>query len=150
MRTQNHHGMLVTYLQMDVPLSPNEGLAVIRRHPFQGLARNLQQGGAEEPGNPVIPASALQLGRQEILQRTPAGRVALDHKAIWLFPRSATEIFSGTSIMICLVIMGYPCINDEANKRLCFIVCSMIASDAIEQPGHDPIDRPDRRFQVPS
>ena len=83
-----------------------------------------------------------------------AGGAAMDHKAIWLFPRSATEIFSGTSITICLVIIAYPCINDEANneanKRLCFIVCSMIASDAIEQPGHDPLDRPARRFQVPS
>ena len=72
MRTQNHHGMLVTYLQMDVPLSPNAGLAVIKRHPFQGLARNLQQGGAEEAGNPVVPAGALQPGGQEILQWTAA------------------------------------------------------------------------------
>jgi hypothetical protein len=58
----------------------------------------------------------------------------MDHKTIWLFSRSPTEIFPPTSIRIRLVI-GYPCINDEANneanKRLCFIVCSMIASDAI-------------------
>jgi len=71
------------------------------------------------------------------------------HKAIWSLSRSAIEIFSGTSITIRLVI-GYPCINDEANNRLCFIVCSMIASDATEPPGHDLLDRPDRRFQVPS
>jgi len=59
------------------------------------------------------------------------------HKAIWSLSRSASEIFSGTSITIRLVI-GYPCINDEANNEaktfVCFIVCSMIASDAIEQP----------------
>jgi len=46
----------------------NGGLAAFRRHPFQGLALNLQQGGVEEPGNPVIPAGALQSGGQEILQ----------------------------------------------------------------------------------
>jgi hypothetical protein len=95
---------------------------------------NLQQGRAEEPGNPVIPAGTLQLSAQEILQWAATGRVALNHKAIWLFPRSSTEIFSGASITICLVIIGYPCINDEANNEakalVCFIVCSIIASDA--------------------
>jgi hypothetical protein len=33
---------------------PNAGLAAIRRHPLQGLARHLQQGRAEEHGNPVV------------------------------------------------------------------------------------------------
>jgi len=51
---------------------PNAGLAAFRRHPFQGLARHLQQGRAEEPGNPVVPAGALQPGGQEILQWTAA------------------------------------------------------------------------------
>ena len=51
----------------------------IQHHPFQGLARHLQQGGAEKPGNPIIPAGALQLGGQEILQWTTAGGVAMDH-----------------------------------------------------------------------
>ena len=48
---------------------PNAGLAAFRCHPFQGLARHLQQGRAEEPGNPVVPAGTLQLGGQKILQR---------------------------------------------------------------------------------
>ena len=47
-------------------------IAAFRRHPFQGLARHLQQGGAEKPGDPVIPAGALQPGGQEILQGTAA------------------------------------------------------------------------------
>jgi len=51
---------------------PNAGLAAFRRHPFQGLARHLQQGGAEKPGGPVVPAGTLQLGGQKILQRTAA------------------------------------------------------------------------------
>jgi len=47
---------------------------------FQGLARHLQQGGAEKPGDPVIPAGALQPGDQEILQGAVAGGIALDHR----------------------------------------------------------------------
>jgi hypothetical protein len=63
------------YLFADMPTlgnpdltTPNAGLAAFRRHPLQSLARNLQKGGTEKPGNPVIPASAPQLGGQEILQ----------------------------------------------------------------------------------
>jgi len=39
---------------------------------FQGIARHRQQGGAEEPGNTVVLARALQLGGREILQGTAA------------------------------------------------------------------------------
>ena len=72
-------GLNVQRIEAGVADHPNAGLAVIRRHPFQGFARHLQQGGAEEPGNPVIPAGALQPGCQEILQRTAAGGVTIDH-----------------------------------------------------------------------
>jgi hypothetical protein len=63
------------YLFADMPTlgnpgltTPNAGLASFRRHPFQGLARNFHQGGAEKPGNPVVPAGTLQLSGQKILQ----------------------------------------------------------------------------------
>ena len=60
-------GLDVQGIEAGVADHPNAGLAAFRRHPLQGLAGHLQQGGAEEPGNPVIPAGALQLSRQEIL-----------------------------------------------------------------------------------
>ena len=61
-------GLNVQRIEAGVADQPDAGLAVFRRHPFQGLARHLQEGGAEESGNPVVPAGALQLSRQEILQ----------------------------------------------------------------------------------
>ena len=45
--------------------------------------------------------------------------------------------------LICINRLIYEA-NNDANKRLWFIVCSMIASNAIGQLGHDPLDRPDR------
>ena len=65
-------GLDVQGLKAGVADHPNTGLAAFRRHPFQGLASHLQHRGAEEPGNPVVPACALQTGGQEILQRTAA------------------------------------------------------------------------------
>ena len=64
--------------------------------------------GTEEPGNPVVPAGALQPGRQEILQRTAAWGVTMDHKAIWSLSRSAGRIFSGTAITTCRVVICNP------------------------------------------
>ena len=61
-------GLNVQGIEAGVADHPNAGLAAFRRHPFQGLARHLQQGRAEKPGDPVVPAGALQLGGQEILQ----------------------------------------------------------------------------------
>ena len=65
-------GLDIQGLKAGVADHPNVGLAAFRCHPFQGFARHLQQGGAEEPGNPVVLPGALQLGRQEILQGTAA------------------------------------------------------------------------------
>jgi len=59
-------------LKAGVADHPNTGLAALRRHPLQGLARHLHQGRAEKPSNPVVPAGALQMGCQEILQGTAA------------------------------------------------------------------------------
>ena len=72
-------GLNVQGIKAGVADHPNAGLAAFRRHPLQGLARNLQEGGAEEPGNPVVPAGVLQPSGQEILQRTPAGGITMDH-----------------------------------------------------------------------
>jgi len=63
-------GLNVRRIEAGVADHANAGLAVFRLHPFQGLGRHLQEGGAEEPGNPVVPAGALQPGCQEILQGT--------------------------------------------------------------------------------
>jgi len=65
-------GLNVQGIEAGVADHPNTGLAAFRRHPFQCLASHLQQGGTEEPGNPVVPAGALQSGCQEILQGTAA------------------------------------------------------------------------------
>ena len=65
-------GLNVHGVKAGVADHPNAGLAAFRRHPLQDLARHLQKGGAEKPGNPVVPAGALQLGSQEILQGTAA------------------------------------------------------------------------------
>jgi len=65
-------GLNVQGIEAGVADHPNTGLALFRRHPFQSLARHLQQGGAEEPCNPVLPARTLQPDGQEILQSTAA------------------------------------------------------------------------------
>ena len=65
-------GLNVQGIEAGVADHPNAGIAFIRRHPFQGLARHLQQGGTEVSGNPVVPAGALQVCCQEILPGTAA------------------------------------------------------------------------------
>jgi hypothetical protein len=61
-------GLNIQGIKAGVADHSDADLAAFRRHPFQGLARHLQQGGAEEPINPVVPAGTLQLCGQEILQ----------------------------------------------------------------------------------
>ena len=65
-------------------------LAAFRRHPLHGLTRNFQKGRAEEAGNPIVPAGALQPGGQEILQWTAAGGIPMYQKAIWSLSRSVS------------------------------------------------------------
>jgi hypothetical protein len=78
-------GLDVQGIEAGVADQPNAGLAAFRRHPFQGLARHLQQGRAEESGNPVVPAGALQPGGQEILQGAAAGGITIDHRVMCRF-----------------------------------------------------------------
>ncbi len=65
-------GLIVQGIEARVADHADAVLAAFQRHPLQGLARHLQEGRAEEPGNPFVPAGALQPGGQKILQRTAA------------------------------------------------------------------------------
>jgi len=97
-------GLNVQKIKGGVADHSNAGLSAFRRHPFQGLACHLQQGGAEEPGNPVIPASALQLCGKEILQWAAAGGITIDHRVMCRFGLT----FGGSS---CSILHGSRQVN---------------------------------------
>jgi hypothetical protein len=58
--------------------------------PLQSLACHLQERGAEEACYSVIPAGALQLSGEEILQRTAAEGIPMYHMALWSLSRSVS------------------------------------------------------------